>query len=228
MLLRKIKGIISVFSVCLVFTLVAGYSTQWGLYQSTDGKEIDFIIDAGHGMPDGGAVAADGTTEQQLNLAIAQKLHAALNKNGAGTLMIREDESSVYSEGESIHAKKVSDIKNRVKLAKEFPDIPLISIHMNSYPDESVYGLQVFYKSGDEVSKKIATDIQTAINEKIQPQNPKTIKTISPNVYLFSHIENPSILIECGFLSNPKELNDLKSAEYQDKLANVIADCLVS
>lgn len=228
MLLRKIKGIISVFSVCLVFTLIAGSSTQWGLNQSTDGKEIKYIIDAGHGIPDGGAVADDGTTEQQLNLAIADKLRIALKTKGTECLMTREDENSIFTEGQSIHEKKVSDIKNRVKLAQKFSQIPLISIHMNSYPDEDVRGLQVFYKAGDDTSKNMAADLQKAINERLQPQNPKTIKEISSNVYLFSHIENPSVLIECGFLSNAEELNDLKSSEYQTKLANVIADCLIS
>ncbi len=226
MLLRKIKGIIAVFAICLVFTVVAGQTIQLSQDRYSAGKEIQYVIDVGHGIPDGGAVAADGTTEQELNLSIALALSKELEKQGIAHLLTRSDENSIFTEGESIHAKKVSDIKNRIAIAQANPTVPMISIHLNSFPNESVHGIQVFYRRGNEVSKQIAAKIQNEFNDKIQPDNTKTIKEISSNVYLFSHIENPAVLIECGFLSNAEELARLKTKSYQVELAKIMANAL--
>ena len=99
---------------------------------------------------------------------------------------------------------------------------------MNSYPNDTVCGTQVFYREGDTDSKEMAERLQSAFNEVLQPDHTKVIKPISKNVYLFSHIDNPAILIECGFLSNPNELQRLKTEEYQNQIAQIIADVLMS
>ena len=99
---------------------------------------------------------------------------------------------------------------------------------MNSYPSNSVHGIQVFYSEGNTQAKELADLLQASFNNTVQPQNTKATKPISKNVYLFSHIENPSILIECGFVSNSEELNQLKSENYQQQLAKLIADVLGS
>lgn len=179
------------------------------------------IIDAGHGLPDGGAVAPDGTFESNLNLEIAKKLKKVFNKNGYNVIMTREDENSIYSQGSSIRNKKVSDIKNRIKIADENKNIMVLSIHMNKFQSSSVHGCQVFYNS-DNLSNECAISVQNAINKKIQPDNKKTQKPIPKSVYLFNHIENPSVIIECGFLSNENDLNNLKDDKFQTKLAKTI------
>lgn len=227
MLLRKIKGIAAVFAICILFALVAAQLPHdfWALNTST--KNIQYIIDAGHGVPDGGTVGKDGTTEQELNLAIAQKLSKILEENMVSHVLTRADENSIFTEGETIHAKKVSDVRRRIAIANETPATPVISIHMNSYPSQSVRGIQVFYNEGNTEAKKLAETLQSVFNAQIQPDNTKTIKTISKNIYLFSHINNPSVLIECGFLTNPDELQKLKTDEYQTTLAKLIADVLI-
>lgn len=226
MLLKKIKGILAVFSICIAFALVASRlpSGILGLYTSS--KNILYILDAGHGIPDGGAVGIDDTTEQEINLSITLKLSKKLDEAQVPHILTRTGENSVYTEGETIHAKKVSDIKHRIAIASEYPSTPVISIHMNSYPDTSVHGIQVFYGEGNTESKKLAESLQNAFNSQIQPYNIKTVKPISKNVYLFSHIGNPAVLIECGFLSNADELSLLKTPEYQDQLVDVIANAL--
>jgi len=185
-----------------------------------------YIIDAGHGKPDGGAVAADGTEEQKLNLEIAARLSALLDEMKIGHIMTRTEQKSIYSSGDTIHEKKVSDVRKRVEIANSNPDAVLISIHMNTFSDPNVSGIQVFYRNQDSKSKEVAGKLQSAFNQRIQPDNSKTVKEISSNIYLFSHIENPGVLIECGFLSNEKELANLKGKEYQNKLAQIIADVL--
>ena len=131
------------------------------------------IIDAGHGLPDGGAVANDGTIESDINLEIALKLAKSLSSAGFKCLLTRNDKESIYSDGETIHAKKVSDIKERIKIANAEKSALFISIHMNTYTSPDVYGAQVFYKSDSELSKSVATELQRVINLKFQPENEK-------------------------------------------------------
>lgn len=225
MLIRKIKGVAAVFTICIVFSVIASH-LPYHFTVGTSSNNIKYILDAGHGIPDGGAVGTDGTTEQELNLAITLKLSEKLDQHLIPHVLTRSDGNSIYTEGQTIHAKKVSDVKQRIKIADETPNIPLISIHMNSYPNSAVHGIQVFYTEGNTEAKTLADALQAAFNTSIQPENTKVVKPISKNVYLFSHISNPSVLIECGFLSNSAELNKLKTQEYQEQLAQIIADVL--
>ncbi len=227
-LLKKIKGIVAVFLICGIFSVTAGYFEYRFRSADTAGEAVQYILDAGHGVPDGGAVGLDGTTEQELNLAITLKLSALLDQRSITHLLTRSDENSIFSEGKTIHAKKVSDVKNRIAIADQNTGVPFVSIHMNSYPSSSVHGIQVFYNADNEKAKTIAEALQKELNTAIQPDNAKVVKTISKNVYLFSHISNPGILIECGFVSNSSELNQLKTIEYQEKLAGIIADVLAA
>ena len=228
MLFQKIKGITAVLTISVLFALVAFNLEQRFETQNVAAKEYTYILDAGHGIPDGGTSGKDGTTEQELNLTIVLKVSELLKSKNISHILTRKDENSIYSEGTSIHAKKVSDIRERVAVAGKSPDSPLISIHMNSYPDPNVRGIQVFYTNGNERAKKIAEAMQSALNAQLQPNNTKVAKTISKNIYLFSHVENPSVLIECGFLSNSQDLAQLKSAEYQEEISAVIADVLAT
>jgi N-acetylmuramoyl-L-alanine amidase len=224
MLLQKIKGISIVFLICFVFTFVAASLPNSNIVEKTVGKKVEYIIDAGHGIPDGGAVGGDGTAEQSINLKIAQKIGELLNARKIAVVQTRMDENSIFTEGETIHAKKVSDIRNRVRLAMRYKNAPLISIHLNTFPNSSVRGIQVFYKDNNDQSREMAQKIQTAFNQQLQTDNAKTIKPISKSIYLFNHIENPAILIECGFISNEQELRLLKTDGYQQKIAEIIAN----
>jgi len=224
-LLNKIKGVTSVFMISLLFALVA-FNLQNQLQMKASSNELRYILDAGHGIPDGGTSGSDGTTEQELNLSITKKISNFLTEQNVSHLLTRTNENSIYTEGNTIHAKKVSDIRQRIAIADKTPAVPLISIHMNSYPDPSVHGIQVFYSENDPKAKGIAQALQLELNTQLQPQNTKNIKSISKNIYLFSHISNPSVLIECGFLSNSVDLSNLRSEDYQTKLSKIIAEVL--
>ena len=181
-----------------IFTTVITLVIVFALFQvfSASDKSVfrnninTVILDPGHGLPDGGAVAPDGTVESDINLAISLYIKKNLDKAGFNCIMTRTDENSIFTEGNTIHAKKVSDIRNRVKLLNANPGAVLISIHTNTYPDKSVSGAQVFYKSSNDFSKSLAEEIQNNINLRFQSDNSRKTKEIPKNVYLFKNIKN--------------------------------------
>lgn len=179
------------------------------------------IIDAGHGGVDGGAVSCTGVYESQINLEIALRLDDLFHLLGAKTVMIRTSDISVYTEGETIAAKKVSDIKQRVQIANTTPYAIYLSIHQNNFADPRYWGSQIFY-NGQSGSQEFASQMQTNLKNNLQQQNNRKIKK-SSGVYLMEHMNCTGILIECGFLSNPSEEELLRNSEYQKKLCCVVA-----
>lgn len=190
-------------------------------------REVTWIIDAGHGGEDGGAVAANGITESSLNLQIANSIHDVLRFSGEKTALTRSGEEDVHTEGDTIRARKASDIRNRVALVNGIPDAVLLSIHQNSLPSSPVtHGAQVFWNR-EEGSDSLAKVIQNSLNQAINHDNEKIPKRIPETIYLMKHVTVPSVLIECGFLSNVEETELLQAPSYQKKLAAAIsAGCL--
>lgn len=184
------------------------------------------IIDAGHGLPDGGAIASDGTIEADINLQISKYLYEYLTDAGFECILTRANENSIYKTGDTIHAKKVSDIRERVKIANNNPSALVVSVHANTFPDKKVHGTQIFFKSSLGISEKIAKELQKTINENYQPDVDKTTKKISKNIYLFNHIENESILIETGFLTNDSDLAKLKDNKFNRDFSKTIAEVI--
>lgn len=177
------------------------------------------VIDAGHGKPDEGAKSSRGTTEAETNLKIALKLQNLLEQSGCTVILTRTDENGIYSlDAKTLREKKISDIRNRVKIGNDSMADIFISIHLNKIPEEKYYGWQCFYKSGDEKSIKLAKSIQENLNKAIQKENKRVAMKLD-KVYIMKHVEIPISIIECGFLSNPEEEKNLLEDEYQDKLA---------
>lgn len=176
------------------------------------------IIDAGHGGVDGGAVSCTGVEESKLNLEIAIRLNDLMHLLGIKTYMIRTEDISIYSSGDTIAAKKVSDLKNRVKIINEIPNGVLISIHQNYFEDSRYSGAQVFYKDDPTFAKQL----QTAFVANLNIGSNRKIKK-AKGIYLIQNVTCPSALVECGFLSNYEEERKLKSEDYQKKICCVIA-----
>ena len=177
------------------------------------------VLDAGHGSPDEGATSSDGTSEAQINLKITLKLQKLLESSGATVILTRYDENAIYElDSQTISQKKVSDIKNRVKIGNESSADIFVSIHLNKIPEKQYSGWQTFYKDGNEDSKNLATLIQNNLNSTINTENNR-VPLILNNVYIMKHVEIPIALVECGFLSNDSEEALLVTDEYQDKLA---------
>ena len=177
------------------------------------------ILDAGHGTPDEGAESASGTLEAPLNLKITLKIQKLLESSGATVILTRSDDNSIYEiDAKTIAQKKVSDIKNRVKIGNSSSADVFVSIHLNKILDSSYSGWQTFYKNGNEDSKKLATSIQLSLNSSISDNNKRTPHTLN-TVYIMKNVEIPITIVECGFLSNPEEEKKLQTDEYQEKLA---------
>ncbi len=195
---------------------------------SERGGEV-YVLDAGHGGEDGGAVSPDGVKESDINLTVTQRLNAALRFLGRDTVMVRNEDVSIYSDGaETLRQKKASDLKNRVALVNGTPGAVLVSIHQNSLPSvPSVHGAQVFHGTA-ESSAALALSVQTALNESINVGNEKHEKKIDPSIYLMKNVTCPAILVECGFLSNAAETVRLQEPEYQTRLAVAIAAGLLN
>ena len=204
-------------------TFVVTYLTVT-LYKSaaktafTNTKEYTVIIDAGHGLPDGGTSGATGVCESEINLQISKKISAKLKEKCYNVIMTRETEDGIYTEGNTIKQKKLSDMHKRESIINSSDADIFISIHMNHFTDPSVSGAQVFYSENREESIILAE----CIREKIIPlyeKNDRILKKAPDGVYLMKRSSVPSCLVECGFLSNAENEALLLSEEYQEKIA---------
>jgi len=207
--------------LCLAFfsTLMRGRISTSAVSGSVMGRPT-VILDAGHGGFDGGAVAPDGTVEKEINLKIALKLKEFLRLGGYEVVMTRDSDVSTDDvETDKIAARKKSDLKNRLKLMKDYPDAVFVSIHLNKFTTSAAAGSQVFYGAGREESKKLGEDIQKAIVRLLQPENTRVNKKATSSTYILYNATLPAVLVECGFLSNTAELKRLKTEEYQNKMA---------
>lgn len=185
------------------------------------GKRKTIIIDAGHGGIDGGATSCTGVLESKINLEIALRLDDLFHLLGIPTQMIRKTDSSIYTQGDTIAAQKVSDLKNRVSIINNTENSIVISIHQNYFQSSKYAGAQVFYgpaEGSEELAKSLQETLVTTINKGSKRKTKK-----ANGIYLMEHIRRPGILLECGFLSNPEEEHKLRSKEYQKNLCCVMA-----
>ena len=181
------------------------------------GKTV--VLDAGHGVPDEGAESSNGTTEAETNLKITLKVQNLLEQSGCTVILTRSDENAIYDlDSTTLRQKKISDIHNRVKIGNESSADIFVSIHLNKIPQQQYYGWQCFYKDGNEQSNKLAKSIQENLNKSIQKENNRVAMKID-NIYIIKHVEIPTAVVECGFLSNPEEEQQLLDDAYQNRLA---------
>lgn len=182
---------------------------------------VKIIIDAGHGGADGGAAASDGTQESGLNLDTAIRLRDLFEVCGFDAVMTREGDEMLDDGGSGTN--KLRDLRARLKLAAESPDAVFVSLHMNKFPDSRYSGLQVWYSPNNASGQTIAASVQQSAKNLLDASNARQIKAATSAIYLLHNIQNPAILVECGFLSNEGELALLKTGEYRQKLAIAIA-----
>ena len=181
------------------------------------GKTI--ILDAGHGTPDEGAESKNGTTEAEINLKITLEVQKLLEQSGSTVILTRSDGNAIYDlNKETLREKKISDIRNRVKIGNETSSDIFVSIHLNKIPQSQYYGWQCFYNTKNENSKVLAESLQSSLNDAIQKENNRKAMKLN-SIYIMKNVEIPISVVECGFLSNPEEEQELQTEEYQEKLA---------
>lgn len=220
---RKTWGLFYLFTIAAVLL-----AAQWGsravtvIAENTPvTREHCIIVDPGHGGEDGGATSCTGILESAYNLDISLRLNDLLHLLGYDTKIIRTTDISIYTKAETIAQKKISDLKERVRIVNETENALLLSIHQNNFSDSRYSGAQVFY-AGTEGSEQLAKQLQAALVSTLNPGSSRKSKK-SSGVYLMEHIGYTGVLVECGFLSNPEEEAKLRSADYQQKLCCVIA-----
>lgn len=195
-------------------------------YSSISIKRI--LIDPGHGGEDGGATSRDGILEKDLNLRLALFLKEYLKEENYDIVMTRETDISIHDEtSKTISAKKNSDLRNRRKMINSSGADLFISIHMNSFPESKYKGAQVFYAANSEKSKEFALVLQQELRTQLSPENSREAKKADNNIYILMGASTPSVLVECGFLSNAEEAALLNTDEYLQKIACIIKDSII-
>ncbi|CDD06924.1 n-acetylmuramoyl-L-alanine amidase [Dorea sp. CAG:317] len=187
-------------------------------------KEYTVVLDAGHGSSDSGKVGINGVLEKDINLSISKKTKKYLEKKGICVIMTRNKDESL-AEGENGN-RKVQDMKARVKRINDTKPDLAVSIHQNSYHEESIHGAQVFYYEHSESGEKDARILQEALLA-VDPDNTRQVKA-NTTYYLLKRTEVPILIVECGFLSNQEEAEKLASEDYQKEIAKAIANGIES
>ena len=183
---------------------------------SSDGLSI--VIDAGHGGIDPGKVGNDAL-EKDINLALALKLRDKFSQDSIRIILTRDSDTGLYSEGST--NKKAEDMQTRCKIISDASPIFTVSLHQNSYPSPEVCGAQVFYFGQSQDGKKLADMIQDSLISNVDPDNHRVAKA-NESYYLLKKTPTPTVIVECGFLSNPTEADLLLTDDYQNQLVDAI------
>ena len=177
------------------------------------------ILDAGHGGPDGGAVALSGVSEAGLNLAITLRTQGLLEFLGVPARLTRTGEDSLdYSPDMTIRQNKNADLQARLALSEGLPGSPFISIHLNNFRQIRYSGAQVFFGGLNAASRSLAEALQGRLRAVLDPANTREVKP-APEVFLMERITAPAVIVECGFLSNAAEAERLQDPHYQTQIA---------
>lgn len=184
---------------------------------------LTILVDPGHGGYDGGAKCRDsGIWEKQVNLDVAFAVKNSLTRRGVRVVMTRQTDEDLCSEDRPKNlTKKRQDMQNRVALAEEEQADLVLSIHMNEYRDRRESGPQVFYRAGCDGGRLLAGCMQEAL---IAHLSPKKERVAMAGDYFILRLDVPSVLIECGFISNAEEEALLLTPEYQERLGEAIAE----
>ena len=228
--LRKIIGLVAMIIGIFCISFAAIENVKNGekdieVFSSDFEPTYTVVIDAGHGLPDGGAVSKSGVEEAGLNLEIALMLQESLDKLGYNVIMTRSSLQNIADSDKqsSIRSIKVSDINNRISKVNESKADMLISIHMNNFENPKYYGWQTFYKKNSDDSQMIAENIQAGISNNIERENDRVALPIN-NIKLIDKSIIPAVIVECGFLSNDEDLRLLLTEEYKQQIVDGIVE----
>ena len=187
---------------------------------------LRILVDPGHGGYDGGARARDsGTWEKHINLAVALEVEKALTAQGAAVTLTRREDDDLCDDAPVGITKKRQDMERRVAMGEEMPADLVLSIHMNEYRDRRQSGPQVFYRKDNDAGRLLAGCMQEAL---IDGLSPKQKRTALAGDYFILRLPVPSVLIECGFISNSEEEKLLLSTDYQARLGQAVAQGVIS
>ena len=218
----KLRGIgQKILPLAVLAGLVLTAFFTFGKKQDTSAAEkarSTLVIDPGHGGIDGGAIGADGTRESDINLAVALKLRAMAELYGQENLLIRQDDRTLCDTEEYSEHR---DLECRTELTAAELNPVYISIHQNDFPTGQASGVQVIYAAG-EGSEAFGTIMHQNLIAALYPKSRRVAEPATRKLYILSHLTCPAILVECGFVSNPIDLENLKRPAYQTSLAAIM------
>ena len=214
---HKIMNCLMVALLFVSMVLIAKEAAEFVTSQRTAGPNPNLVvIDAGHGADDGGKVGINGAVEKDINLIIALRVKELLDAQGVDVVMTRENDAGLYPRtGDN---RKIRDMQKRVELINKERPALTVSIHQNSYTEESISGAQTFYMTGSEEGKRAAEILQEQMITTLEPEKERQAKE-NGSYYMLKHVDGPIVIAECGFLSNAKEAELLCDEEYQEKVA---------
>ncbi|EPB8166885.1 N-acetylmuramoyl-L-alanine amidase CwlD [Clostridium perfringens] len=217
------KKIMKIVAIMMLSFLVLNISL---LKVNAEENNKVIVIDPGHGGIDGGAKSENGVIEKDINLSISLKTKAALESKGYKVIMTRSEDVGLYTEGKKVREKKIEDLGNRVKIKKENKCDAFISIHQNMFPQKNCKGAQV-WSANNEPSQKLGKIIQQKFKEEVDQNNKREAKVAKKEYKILNDgYEGASVIVECGFLSNPEECELLGKDDYQNKIANTLANAI--
>lgn len=220
-----INTLIIILAVLIIVVMVSGIIVKTYPVLNYNVSLPKVIIDAGHGGEDGGAIGYGGLIEKDVNLSISLYLKDIFTLNGFEVIMTRQEDLSIYDDGKNtIRKKKVSDMKNRLKIIEDNQNAVFVSVHQNIFAESKYNGAQIFYSPNNPKSKELAEIIQQSFKDLLQPQNERKHKKAGKDLFLLYKAQIPAVIVECGFISNPEEAKKLNSHDYQKKVAAVIFD----
>ena len=182
--------------------------------------EKTFLIDPGHGGTFPGRVNESNVLEKDINLNIALKLDQLLEETGAQVVMTRRSDIDLIpqeTKEEKLLLQQRADLEQRVQMSRQSQADYFISVHCNSIPNEKWRGAQTFYNPEDPESKALAQAIQQSLVKQLGDYDRDALPR--EDTYLFRNSEIPTVIVECGFLSNEEESLNLQDSAYQQQPA---------
>lgn len=206
------KVLIVLFVICLSVLLSMGIVSV--SKQEVPKTTYTIVIDAGHGGRDDGCSGNAGSKESDINLKISKTLKSYLETLGINVVMTRLDGNGLYDANATNF--KDSDMQKRMEIIDDANPHMIISIHQNSFGDNSVRGAQAFYQEGDDKGKAFADSVQSQLISQLPSARGESNKG---DYYLLKESSYPAIIVECGYLTNSEEEALLITSDYQERVA---------
>ena len=218
-----------IFALFAIMCTVAVYISKAPYRSAFSAKTTKtVIIDAGHGLPDGGAVGMNGTIESTLNIKIAKLVQKDLEKKGYTVIMTRDGEETIAEGDMPIGKLKKADMNKRLDIMRDSDADMFVSIHMNKFTDSRYCGAQVIYSGNYPESKILAEILQKSLHTLSDNKSKRTHAKAPKGIFLLKNAPIPAVIVECGFLSNFDEEKLLNTEKYQKELAKAISDGIVN
>lgn len=219
------KYLAELIMACLLLMCFLFLSKEAAMVSKEMNGQTTIVVDPGHGGRDPGMIGIGNLEEKGINLSIAKKLKKKLEEKGYIVVMTREEDIGLYNNDSK--NMKAQDLQNRISLIEKSNAALTVSIHQNSYQDSSVCGPQVFYYEDSVEGKRLAQTIQSSMNQMPSVSRQREAKG-NKNYYLLKKSEGIVNIVECGFLTNPEEAELLQTTQYQENIAEAVAQGIFS